>query len=78
MTNEVQKNWTFYSIYYIYINKNQMGRPTITDKKKTLSLSINIELDELLDKVCEEKNINKSKYIEYLIKKDIDNKKPTK
>lgn len=49
-----------------------MGRPTITDKKKTLSLSINIELDELLDKVCEEKNINKSKYIEYLIKKDID------
>ncbi len=48
-----------------------MGRPTITDKKKTLSVSINIELDKLLDKVCEEKNINKSKYIEYLIKKEM-------
>ena len=58
----------------IYKKKNLMGRPIITDKKKTLSLSINIELDELLDRVCEEKNINKSKYIEYLIKKDIEQK----
>jgi predicted DNA-binding protein len=49
------------------------GRPTIKDKKKTLSVSINIELDEILDKICEEKNINKSKYIEHLIKKDIEN-----
>ena len=49
-----------------------MGRPTIKDKKKTLSVSINIELDEILDKICEEKNINKSKYIEHLIKKDIE------
>ena len=48
-----------------------MGRPIITDKKKTLSVSINIELDKLLNKVCEEKNINKSKYIEYLIKKEM-------
>ena len=48
------------------------GRPTIKDKKKTLSVSINIELDEILDKICEEKNINKSKYIEYLIKKEIE------
>lgn len=50
-----------------------MGRPQIKNHKKTLSLSINIELDELLDKVCEEKNINKSKYIEYLIKKEMGN-----
>jgi hypothetical protein len=28
-------------------------------------------LNEILDKICEEKKINKSKYIEYLIKKDI-------
>lgn len=49
-----------------------MGRPKIKDQKKSLSVSINIELDELLDKVCEEKNVNKSKYIEYLIKKDMD------
>lgn len=48
------------------------GRPTIKDKKKTLSVSINIELDEILDKICEEKNITKSKYIEHLIKKDIE------
>jgi hypothetical protein len=48
-----------------------MTRPTIKDKKKTLSVSINIELDEILDKICEEKNINKSKYIEYLIKKEM-------
>jgi hypothetical protein len=48
-----------------------MGRPTITDKKKTLSVSINIELDEILDKMCQDKNINKSKYIEYLIKKEM-------
>lgn len=49
-----------------------MGRPEISDKKKAISLSINIELDKLLDKICEEKNINKSKYVEYLIKKEMD------
>jgi len=48
-----------------------MGRPTITDKKKTLSVSINIELDNILDEICEDNNINKSKYIEHLIKKDM-------
>lgn len=50
-----------------------MGRPKVSDKKKSLSLSINIELDELLDKICEDKNVNKSKYIEYLIKKEMNN-----
>jgi len=49
-----------------------MARPTIESKKKTLSVSINTELDEILNKICEEKNINKSKYIEHLIKKEID------
>ena len=52
-----------------------MGRPTIKDKKKNLSISVNIELDEMLDKLCEEKKISKSKYIEYLIKKDIERMK---
>ena len=49
-----------------------MGRPKITKQKKNLSISINIELDEILNKLCEEKKVNKSKYIEYLIKKDIE------
>ena len=49
-----------------------MARPTIENKKKSLSVSINSELDEILDKICKEKNINKSKYIEYLIKKEMD------
>jgi len=48
-----------------------MGRPTITNKRKGLSISINIELDDILNKYCEKKNINKSNYIEHLIKKDI-------
>lgn len=47
-----------------------MVRPKIENKKKTLSVSINIELDEILEQICKEKNINKSQYIEYLIKKD--------
>jgi predicted DNA-binding protein len=48
-----------------------MGRPKLKDKKKSISLSINIELDELLNKLCEEKNISKSKYVEYIIKKEM-------
>jgi predicted DNA-binding protein len=49
-----------------------MGRPKITNKKKGLSISLNIELDEILEKLCKEKKVNKSKYIEYLIKKEIE------
>jgi len=49
-----------------------MARPTIENKKKSLSISINTELDEILEKICEEKNINKSQYIEHLIKKEIE------
>lgn len=51
-----------------------MGRPKISEKKKSLSISVNIELIDALDKLCEKKNINKSKYIEHLIKKDINKK----
>jgi len=49
-----------------------MGRPKISNKKVAISLTINTELDQLLDKVIEEKKLSKSQYIEDLIKKDID------
>lgn len=48
-----------------------MVRPKIENKKKNLSVSINTELDEILERICKEKNINKSQYIEYLIKKEM-------
>ena len=48
-----------------------MSRPKTENHKKSLSVSINTELDEILEKICEEKNINKSQYIEYLIKKEM-------
>jgi hypothetical protein len=48
-----------------------MGRPKSTNpKKKILSVTINIELDDLLNKLVEEKKISKSQYIEYLITKE--------
>ena len=47
-----------------------MGRPKIENHKKSISLSINKELDEILDKLLEEKGVSKSKYIEYLIRKE--------
>ena len=51
-----------------------MSRPKIIDKRKSLSISINIELDDILNKICKSKCISKTKYIEYLIKKDIERK----
>jgi len=48
-----------------------MARPKITNKKRNISLSINIELDEILDKLVKEKNITKSEYLEHLIKKEM-------
>lgn len=52
-----------------------MGRPKIKNKKKNLSLSLNIGLVKILDDYLEDKNINKSKYVEYLIKRDMDKSK---
>lgn len=52
-----------------------MARPKTTNPRRKLSVSINIELDDILNKICEEKNINKSKYIEYLIKKEMNKNK---
>ncbi len=55
-----------------------MERPKITNQKKAISLSINTELDDILDKICEEKGVNKSKYIEHLIKKEMKNNDKSK
>lgn len=48
-----------------------IGRPKIKDKKKNISLSINIELDEIFENFVKEKKITKSEYVEYLIKKEM-------
>lgn len=48
-----------------------IGRPKIKNKKKNTSLTINIELDEILNDFLKDKNITKSQYVEYLIKQDI-------
>jgi len=40
------------------------------DKKRTMSITINKELNEILEKFAEENGLSKSEYIEYLIKKD--------
>jgi len=49
-----------------------IGRPKIKNKKKNTSLSINIELDDVLNDFLKDKNMTKSQYVEYLIKKDIE------
>jgi hypothetical protein len=48
-----------------------IGRPKIKNKKKNTSLSINIELDDVLTNFLQDKNMTKSQYVEYLIKQDI-------
>lgn len=50
-----------------------MARPKIKNKKKNISLSINIELVEKLEEYLSKKGITKSEYLEYLIKKEIKN-----
>jgi hypothetical protein len=39
--------------------------------KKKITYSINVKVLDLFDKYCEENAINKSKYVENLIKNDI-------
>jgi hypothetical protein len=55
---------------YICKNKNKMGRPKLKEKKVSISITINEELNKKLEKFLEEKKLSKSEYIEYLIKKD--------
>ena len=47
-----------------------MGIPKIENKKVSISITINEQLNEKLDKFLEDKKLSKSEYIEYLIKKD--------
>lgn len=42
------------------------------EKKPKISVSINSDLVELLEEYLQDKNVNRSKYIENLIKKDIE------
>ena len=48
-----------------------IGRPKIKNKKKNTSLSINIELDDVLTEFLKDKDLTKSQYVEYLIRQDI-------
>jgi len=45
------------------------------DKKRTMSITIKKELNEILGDFVDKNNLSKSEYIEHLIKKDIENKK---
>lgn len=55
-----------------------IGRPKIKNKKKNTSLSINIELDDILTNFLQDKNMTKSQYVEYLIKQDIQKREKEK
>jgi len=56
------------------MSKN-IGRPRIKNKKENISLSINTEIDNALTEFLKDKDLNKSQYVEYLIKKDIESGK---
>ena len=43
----------------------------IIQNKKSIGITIDIEINKQLDKYLEEIKMNKSKYIEYLIEKDM-------
>jgi metal-responsive CopG/Arc/MetJ family transcriptional regulator len=45
------------------------------EKKKSINLTINPQLNELLDKYIKEKGINKSKFIEQLLEDKLKNNK---
>jgi metal-responsive CopG/Arc/MetJ family transcriptional regulator len=44
------------------------------DKRKNFSITMDEKLNELLEKYLTEKGVNKSKYIESLVKKDMTEK----
>jgi hypothetical protein len=48
----------------------KIGRPKVKNKKENLSLSINAEIDDILTDYLKGKDMTKSQYVEYLIKKD--------
>jgi len=48
----------------------KIGRPKVKNKKENISLSINTEIDDILTEYLKDKNMTKSQYVEYLIKKE--------
>ena len=54
---------------------SNIGRPKITNKKKNISLTIDINVDDALTEYLKDKNMTKSQYVEHLIKKDREDKK---
>lgn len=54
---------------------SNIGRPKIKNKKKNISLTIDINIDDTLTEHLKDKNITKSQYLEHLIKKDKEDKK---
>jgi len=48
----------------------KIGRPKVKNKKENISLSINTEIDNILTEYIKDKDMTKSQYVEYLIKKD--------
>ena len=48
-----------------------IGRPKIKNKKQNISLTINKELMSIFSNFVKEKKITKSKYLEYLLDKEI-------
>lgn len=51
------------------IEKKKMGRPTSNPRPHKLSIRINDESKQILEKYCNEKNVNKTEAIERGIKK---------
>jgi len=51
-----------------------MSRSKLPEEKKKskISISVDKELSKVLEEFLEDKNVNRSKYIESLIKKDIE------
>jgi len=52
-----------------------MARPKKENKKKSLSITINKDFDDIVNSLISEKKISKSEYIQFLLKKDLLNKK---
>ena len=48
----------------------KIGRPKVKNKKENISLSINTQIDNMLTEYLKDKDMTKSQYVEYLIKKD--------
>lgn len=51
-----------------------MARPRKIKKKKSLSITINEELNDSVNLLIEKQKLSKSEYIEYLLRKDKNNK----